>query len=45
MLERLQLEVEAISSDHNLANSQLSDRRVDLAKLEAEKSRLEEGGL
>jgi exonuclease SbcC len=44
-LERLQLEVEAISSDHNLANSQLSDRRVDLAKLEAEKSRLEEGGL
>lgn len=44
-LERLQLEVETISSDYNIANSQLSDRRVDLAKLEAEKSRLEEGGL
>jgi hypothetical protein len=44
-LERLQLEVEAISNDHNLFGSQLSDRRVDLAKLEAEKGRLEEGGL
>lgn len=44
-LERLQLEAEALSSDHNLVASQLSDRRVDLAKLEAEKGRLEEGGL
>jgi len=44
-LERLQLEAEAISSDHNLVNSHLSDRRVDLGKLEAENGRLEEGGL
>lgn len=44
-LERLQLEAEGISRDHNLVSSQLSDRRVDLAKLEAEKGRLEEGGL
>lgn len=43
-LERLQLEAEAISRDHNLVSSQLSGRRVDLAKLEAEKGRLEEGG-
>lgn len=45
MLERLQLETEGISRDHNLVSSQLSDRRVDLAKLEAEKGRLEEAGL
>ncbi len=44
-LERLQLEAEGISREHNLVSSQLSDRRVDLAKLEAEKRRLEEAGL
>ena len=45
MLERLQVEADAISNDHNLVSAQLSDRRVDLAKLEAEKGRLEEGGM
>lgn len=43
-LQRLQQEADAISRDRNVVNSQLAQRRADLAARQAEKVKLEAGG-